>query len=88
MSSVTRRSFIKSSMALGAGLALTGPTSRVLGANDDIRLATVGVGGQGSLTASQLLGEATMRAGLNVMVGEVHGMAVNQLAGGVHVNDP
>ncbi len=47
MSSVTRRSFIKSSMALGAGLALAGPTSRVLGANDQIRVAVVGVGGQG-----------------------------------------
>ena len=48
MSNVTRRDFIRNSMAVGAGLALAGPTSRVLGANDDIRLATVGVGGQGS----------------------------------------
>ncbi len=48
MSIVTRRGFIKSSMALGASFALAGPTSRVLGANDDIRIATVGVGGQGS----------------------------------------
>ena len=48
MSSVTRRSFIRNSMAVGAGLALAGPASRVLGANDDIRMATVGVGGQGS----------------------------------------
>lgn len=34
-----------------------------------------GVGGQGSLTASRLLGEAALAAGLNVMVGEIHGMA-------------
>ncbi len=47
MSTVTRRSFIKSSMAVGAGLAVAGPASRVLGANDDIRVAVVGVGGQG-----------------------------------------
>jgi predicted dehydrogenase len=38
---------MKSSMAVGAGLALAGPASRVLGANDDIRVAVVGVGGQG-----------------------------------------
>jgi len=48
MSKLNRRDFIRGSMAVGAGLALTTPTSRVLGANNDIRLATVGVGGQGS----------------------------------------
>ncbi|HPC96645.1 MAG TPA: Gfo/Idh/MocA family oxidoreductase [Sedimentisphaerales bacterium] len=48
MSSVTRRDFIKSSLAAGVGLAVAAPHSRVLGANDDIRIATVGVGGQGS----------------------------------------
>jgi predicted dehydrogenase len=47
MSDVTRRTFIKSSMAVGAGLALAGPASRALGANNDIRVAVVGVGGQG-----------------------------------------
>jgi len=47
MSNVTRRTFIKSSMAVGAGLALAGPASHALGANDDIRVAVVGVGGQG-----------------------------------------
>jgi predicted dehydrogenase len=47
MSDVTRRSFIKSSMAVGAGLALAGPASHALGANNDIRVAVVGVGGQG-----------------------------------------
>ncbi|MBN2491950.1 MAG: indolepyruvate oxidoreductase subunit beta [Planctomycetes bacterium] len=39
----------------------------------DIFLA--GVGGQGSLTASRILGETATRAGLNVVVGEIHGMA-------------
>ncbi len=39
----------------------------------DIYLA--GVGGQGSLTASRILGEAATRSDLNVVVGEIHGMA-------------
>ncbi len=47
MSNVTRRDFIKGSMAVGAGLVLAAPYSKVLGANDDIRVAVVGVGGQG-----------------------------------------
>jgi predicted dehydrogenase len=47
MSKFTRRDFIRSSMAVGAGLAMAGPASRVLGANDDIRLGIIGVGGQG-----------------------------------------
>jgi indolepyruvate ferredoxin oxidoreductase, beta subunit len=34
-----------------------------------------GVGGQGSLTASRILGETATRAGLHVLVGEIHGMA-------------
>ncbi|HCO93468.1 MAG TPA: dehydrogenase [Phycisphaerales bacterium] len=48
MSKLNRRDFMKSSVAVGAGLALAGPASRVLGANDDIRVAVVGVGSQGS----------------------------------------
>ena len=35
----------------------------------------VGVGGQGVLLASMVLGTAAMRAGYNVMMSEVHGMA-------------
>jgi len=34
-----------------------------------------GVGGQGSLSASTFLGEAAAKAGLKVLVGEIHGMA-------------
>jgi len=47
MSKLTRRDFIKSSMAAGAATVLAAPYSRARGANDDIRLAVVGVGGQG-----------------------------------------
>jgi len=46
MKSVTRRDFVKSSMAAGVALAL--PFSRALGANDDLRVAVVGFNGQGS----------------------------------------
>ncbi len=47
MSKLNRRDFMKSSVAIGAGLALAGPASRVLGANDDVRIAVIGVGSQG-----------------------------------------
>ncbi|NLH51056.1 MAG: indolepyruvate ferredoxin oxidoreductase subunit beta [Myxococcales bacterium] len=39
------------------------------------RVYICGVGGQGSLTASRLLGEAALAAGLPVTVSEVHGMS-------------
>ncbi|MHC4214481.1 MAG: Gfo/Idh/MocA family protein [Planctomycetota bacterium] len=45
MKGITRRAFIKGSVAAGMALAL--PHSRVLGANDDIRVAVVGFRGQG-----------------------------------------
>lgn len=49
MKPVTRRSFLKrTTLALGAATALA-PHARVLGANDDLRLATVGFRGQGGL---------------------------------------
>ncbi len=48
MSKLNRRDFIRGSMAVGAGFALAAPYSRARGANDSIRLAVVGVGGQGS----------------------------------------
>jgi len=47
MKRITRRDFLKSSMAAGAAIALATPFSRVRGANDDIRVAVIGVGGQG-----------------------------------------
>lgn len=47
MSKLTRREFIKSSVAAGAAIAVLAPNSRVRGANDDLRFAVVGTGGQG-----------------------------------------
>jgi len=46
MKSITRRDFVKGSMA--AGLSLTAPFSRARGANDDVRVAVVGIRSQGS----------------------------------------
>jgi predicted dehydrogenase len=47
MSKLTRRDFIKSSMIAGASMAMAAPFSKVRGANNDIRIAVVGTGGQG-----------------------------------------
>jgi len=48
MSKLTRRDFMKSTMAAGAAMAMLSPNSRVLGANNDLRIAVVGTGGQGN----------------------------------------
>ena len=45
MKSITRRDFVKGSIA--AGVVLGSPLSRVRGANDDIRVAVVGLNGRG-----------------------------------------
>jgi len=42
---------------------------------DKINLVLTGVGGQGVITAANILGKAAVNAGLNVFVSEVHGMA-------------
>ena len=47
MSKLSRRDFIKSSMIAGATMAVAAPFSKVRGANNDIRIAVVGTGGQG-----------------------------------------
>ena len=47
MKTLTRRKFMKSSLAFGTAAAI-GPYSRVLGANDDVRVAVVGFHSQGS----------------------------------------
>jgi indolepyruvate ferredoxin oxidoreductase beta subunit len=39
------------------------------------RIVFVGVGGQGNLLASRLLGEAALSAGIPAVVSEIHGMA-------------
>jgi predicted dehydrogenase len=48
MSGLTRRDFLKSTMAAGVAMTLAAPYSKIRGANNDIRLAVVGTGGQGS----------------------------------------
>ncbi|MDP3230358.1 MAG: 2-oxoacid:acceptor oxidoreductase family protein, partial [Acidovorax sp.] len=40
-----------------------------------LRIFLTGVGGQGTLLASRLLGEAALAAGFNPLVSETHGMA-------------
>ncbi len=47
MSKLSRRDFMKSTMAAGAAMALLSPNSRVRGANNDLRFAVVGTGSQG-----------------------------------------
>lgn len=44
---MNRRSFVKGTAAGAVGLALAQPGSRVLGANEDIRVAVVGLNGRG-----------------------------------------
>lgn len=41
----------------------------------DLNILIVGVGGQGTLLASVLLGDIAMQAGMDVKLSEVHGMA-------------
>ena len=43
--------------------------------NKNLRIFLTGVGGQGTLLASRLLGEAALAAGMNPLVSETHGMA-------------
>lgn len=45
------------------------------GGRDRFKLLVVGVGGQGALTATRILGEAALSAGLSVVVGQLHGMS-------------
>jgi len=46
MRAVTRRDFLKSTVALGTAMTL--PTARILGANDRIRVGLIGCGGRGA----------------------------------------
>lgn len=41
----------------------------------EINILVVGVGGQGALTTAHLIARSAMKAGLNVLVAETHGMA-------------
>jgi predicted dehydrogenase len=47
MRHISRRSFMKGSLASGVGLTMASPFSRVRGANNDIRVAVVGINGRG-----------------------------------------
>jgi Pyruvate/2-oxoacid:ferredoxin oxidoreductase gamma subunit len=49
-----------------------------------LRIFCTGVGDQGTLLATRLLGEATMEAGYNAQVSETHGMAQRGGGGGIH----
>lgn len=48
MSRISRRRFLSGSAAVGAAAILSSTRLRALGANDDVRVAIVGVGGRGS----------------------------------------
>ncbi|MCX8172289.1 MAG: 2-oxoacid:acceptor oxidoreductase family protein, partial [Archaeoglobaceae archaeon] len=50
----------------------------------ELNILVVGVGGQGALTTAHLIAHSAMRAGLNVLVAETHGMA--QRGGSVEVH--
>lgn len=47
MNSITRRSFLKQTFAAGAAVTVARPFARILGANDDVRVAVVGINGRG-----------------------------------------
>ena len=47
MSKLSRRNFMKGTLATGAAMAMLSPNSRVLGANDRLRVAVIGTGSQG-----------------------------------------
>jgi indolepyruvate ferredoxin oxidoreductase beta subunit len=42
---------------------------------DEFNIVLVGVGGQGTILAAEILGVAAIKEGLNVRVSEIHGMA-------------
>ena len=53
----------------------TNGTKRTPSTERRLQILLVGVGGQGVLTASKVLGEAAHLAGLHAMVGQLHGMS-------------
>jgi indolepyruvate ferredoxin oxidoreductase beta subunit len=60
------------------GEAMTATENRKLKTENpktNLRIFLTGVGGQGTLLASRLLGEAALAAGFNPLVSETHGMA-------------
>ncbi len=57
---LTRRTFLKGTLGSAALISLP-PTARALGANDDIRLAVVGTGGQGTGHVKRACGQSGVR---------------------------
>lgn len=51
---------------------------------DEMNIMIVGVGGQGALTLAGILADASMKSDINVLTGEIHGMA--QRGGSVFVH--
>ncbi|NQT02658.1 MAG: twin-arginine translocation signal domain-containing protein, partial [Planctomycetes bacterium] len=47
MKSITRRNFMKHSLAAGVGLTMASPFSRVRGANDVVRVGVIGINSRG-----------------------------------------
>lgn len=43
--------------------------------NERLKILVVGVGGQGVLTVARIIGEAALLSGMNVTVGQLHGMS-------------
>src|SRR5438874_7575152 len=86
MAENTRRNFIKRS-ALGSVAMLVYPPSRVLGANDRVRVGMIGVGGSGQELLKQLLGVA--RAQLVAIADVYTGSreAAKQMAPGIQTLD-
>jgi len=52
--------------------------------SDEMNVLIAGVGGQGALTLAGVLADAAMNSGINIIAGEVHGMA--QRGGSVFVH--
>ena len=47
MKPITRRNFMKHTLAAGVGLTMASPFSRVRGANEVVRVAVIGINGRG-----------------------------------------
>ena len=86
MAENTRRNFIKRS-ALGSVAMLVYPPSRVLGANDRVRVGMIGVGGRGQELLKQVLGVASAQL---VAIADVYTgsrEAAKQMAPGIQTLD-
>src|SRR5438552_463671 len=86
MAENTRRNFIKRS-ALGSVAMLVYPPSRVLGANDRVRVGMIGVGGRGQELLKQVLGVASAQL---VAIADVYTgsrEAAKQMAPGIQALD-